>query len=67
MRILKMWRSIRNVFLGDGLRYELSDFLSMINGNSESEFKLTRSESVAFAEVMEKFLTESRKNENMGT
>ncbi len=54
-------------FLGDGLRYELSDFLSMINGNSESEFKLTRSESVAFAEVMEKFLMESRKNENMGT
>lgn len=53
-------------FLGDGLRYELSDFLSMINGNSESEFKLTRSESVAFAEVMEIFLMENRKNENMG-
>ncbi len=44
------------VFLGEGLRYEISDFLSMINGRSSSEFKLTRSESVALAEVMEKFL-----------
>ncbi|MCH5261311.1 MAG: Gfo/Idh/MocA family oxidoreductase [Lachnospiraceae bacterium] len=47
-------------FLGDGLRYEISDFLSMINGSSKSEFKLTRSESVAFADVMERFLRENR-------
>lgn len=47
-------------FLGDGLRYEISDFLSMINGSSKSEFKLTRSESVAFADVMEQFLKENR-------
>ena len=47
-------------FLGDGLRYEISDFLSMINGSSKSEFKLTRSESVAFADVMERFLKENR-------
>lgn len=33
-------------FLGDGLRYEISDFLSMMNGRNSSEFKLTRSESV---------------------
>ena len=45
-------------FLGDGLRYEVSDFLSMINGNSKSEFKLTRGESMAMAEVMERFLKE---------
>lgn len=43
-------------FLGDGLRYEISDFLSMINGANSSEFKLTRSESVALAEMMERFL-----------
>lgn len=43
-------------FLGDGLRYEISDFLSMINGRNSSEFKLTRSESVALADIMEKFL-----------
>lgn len=48
-------------FLGDGLRYEISDFLSMINGSDKSEFKLTRSESVAFADVMERFLKENRR------
>ena len=50
-------------FLGDGLRYEINDFLSMINGSNKSEFKLTRSESIVFAEVMEKFLTENRKEQ----
>ncbi|MCH5281312.1 MAG: Gfo/Idh/MocA family oxidoreductase [Lachnospiraceae bacterium] len=43
-------------FLGDGLRYELSDFLSMINGSAKSEFKLTRGESIKMAEIMEMFL-----------
>lgn len=47
-------------FLGDGLRYELSDFLSTINGSSRSDFKLTRKESVALAGVMEQFLEENR-------
>lgn len=46
-------------FLGEGLRYEVSDFLSMINGNSKSEFKLTRGESIIMAETMERFLGES--------
>ncbi len=46
-------------FLGDGLRYEVNDFLSRINGNSKSEFKLTRGESAAMAEVMECFLREN--------
>lgn len=43
-------------FLGDGLRYEISDFLSMINGSSSSEFKLTRGESTALAGIMEQFM-----------
>lgn len=43
-------------FLGDGLRYEISDFLSMINGSNGNGFKLTRGESVALAGVMEEFL-----------
>ena len=47
-------------FLGDGLRYEISDFLSMINGSDKCKFKLTRSESVSFADVIEKFLSEER-------
>ncbi len=53
-------------FLGDGLRYEISDFLSMINGRKSSEFKLTRSESVALADMMERFLKEeNRKAKNL--
>ena len=47
-------------FLGDGLRYEISDFLSMINGNKKSDFKLTHNESVVFAKIMEKYLKENR-------
>lgn len=45
-------------FLGDGLRYEISDFLSMINGTAACDFKLTRDESIAMADVMERFLKE---------
>lgn len=47
-------------FLGDGLRYELCDFLAMVNHNEKAGFKLTGKESVALAEIMEKFLTENR-------
>lgn len=47
-------------FLGEGLRYEISDFLSTINGSSKSEFKLTRGESIAVAEIMETFLKQNR-------
>ena len=47
-------------FLGDGLRYEISDFLSMINGNRNSDFKLTRKDSIAMAGIMEIFLKEHR-------
>lgn len=54
-------------FLGDGLRYEISDFLYQINGNTNSEFKLTRNESITIAEIMEKFLKGENRNENMGT
>jgi len=43
-------------FLEDGLRYEISDFLSKINGNGSSEFKLPRGESVALADIMERFM-----------
>ncbi len=43
-------------FLGDGLRYEISDLLSMINGDRKKDFKLTRGDSVTMAGIMEKFL-----------
>ena len=45
------------IFLGEGLRYEISDLIASVNGNDKNEFKLTIEESVAMAEVMEKFLT----------
>ena len=45
-------------FLGDGLRYEISDCLNRINGNEKSDFKLTRSESIAMAGIIERFLKE---------
>ena len=43
-------------YLGEGLRYELSDFVSTINGFHRGEYKLTRDESIAIADIMEKFL-----------
>lgn len=43
-------------FLGDGLRYEISDLLSLINGDRKKDFKLTRGDSVVMAEIMEAFL-----------
>ena len=55
------------IFLGDGLRYEISDFLSMIEGSSISDFKLTRGESATLAGIMEQFMrSENRDYENMG-
>lgn len=53
-------------FLGDGLRYEISDLLNQINGNSRSEFKLTRTETITMSEIMEKFLEGEKRDENMG-
>ena len=47
-----------DTFLGDGLRYELSDFVSRIYGNNLSEYKLTRTTTITMADVMEQFLAE---------
>ena len=44
-------------FLGDGLRYEISDFVSAMNGFEKSDYKLTAEESIAIAGIMEEFLT----------
>lgn len=57
-------------FLGDGLRYEICDMLSMINGDTRRDFKLTRKDSEAMAGIMEQFLSTrgmAVKHENMGT
>lgn len=47
------------IFLGDGLRYEISDFLSLLNQDRKNDFKLTRGESVAMAGIMERFMKEA--------
>lgn len=43
-------------FLGNGLRYEISDFVVMISGHTDRNFKFTPEESIAMAGVMESFL-----------
>lgn len=47
-----------DMFLSYGLRYEISDMLLMMDAETEEQkgsFKLTRNESIAMAEVFEKF------------
>ena len=52
-------------FLGDGLRYEIADFVSKINGIERISYCLTQEESVAMAGVVEKFM-EERKRQKEG-
>ena len=40
---------------GDGLRYEIQEFISMIVNHRKSSYKLRRSESITIAEIIEKF------------
>lgn len=47
-------------FQGDGLRYEINEFVSKINGYSKNGYKLTAEESIVMAEITEKFM-EKRK------
>ncbi|MBO5382231.1 MAG: Gfo/Idh/MocA family oxidoreductase [Bacteroides sp.] len=46
---------------GEGLRYEIQEFISMIVNNRRSCYKLRRSESIAIAKVLESF----RNKENL--
>lgn len=43
-------------FLGDGLRYEISEFIKRINGTSDMVYRLTADESIAMAKVVEEFM-----------
>lgn len=40
---------------GNGLRYEIQEFISMIANHRRSSYKLRRRESIAIAEIIEKF------------
>ena len=50
-----------DVFEGDGLRYEIADFLCRIRGQHDRDFKLTPQESVFMAGVYEDFLARGRR------
>ena len=51
-------------FQGDGLRYEISEFVLQINGKSKRGYKLTEKEAITMAEITERFLKEkSKKND----
>ncbi|MBR5912842.1 MAG: Gfo/Idh/MocA family oxidoreductase [Selenomonadaceae bacterium] len=47
-------------FLGDGLRYEISDLIAYLNGIDSTDFKFSYKESIVMASIMEKFLATSR-------
>ncbi len=44
----------------DGLRYEISEFVSKVNGTGGKDYKLTAEESIAMADVVEKFMIKRR-------
>jgi hypothetical protein len=48
---------------GEGLRYEIQEFMSMIVNHRKSSYKLRRRESIAIAEVIEKFNKKDNFNE----
>ncbi|MDD6070383.1 MAG: Gfo/Idh/MocA family oxidoreductase [Clostridiales bacterium] len=52
-------------FQGDGLRYEISEFVSKINGYGKNGYKLTAEESIAMAEITELFM-KKRNEEQTG-
>lgn len=43
-------------FWGDGLRYEINEFISKINGRGEKDYKLTAEESIAMSDIVERFM-----------
>lgn len=47
-------------FQGDGLRYEISAFVSKINKCEKNAYKLTKEESLAMAEITEQFMKKRR-------
>lgn len=48
-------------FQGDGLRYEISEFIFQINGYGKKGYKLTEEEAVAMAEITEKYMEFKKK------
>ncbi len=49
-------------YMGDGLRYEIADFVMKIEGRSHNAYKLTAEESIAMADLTEKYMQFKRKS-----
>lgn len=49
-------RYMADAFVGDGLRYEIGDFLYRVRGYEGRDYKLLPAESIKMAEIMEDFL-----------
>ena len=52
-------------FQGDGLRYEISEFVSKINKSGMRGYRLTAEESIAMADIVERFM--KKRKEKTGT
>ncbi len=52
-------------FQGDGLRYEMSEFVAQINKVDKNKYLLTRSEIVAMSEITELFIRERMKRKRV--
>ncbi len=48
-------------FIGDGLRYEISEFVNKINNSDNSSYRLTAEESIAMADIVELFMNKYHK------
>lgn len=49
------------VFQGDGFRYEISEFVSKINGIEKNGYKLTAEEAIVMAEITEAYMNQKHK------
>ena len=47
--------------IGDGFRYEISEFVSKINKTGGKDYKLTAEESIAMADIVERFMAKRRR------
>ncbi|MBO7364012.1 MAG: Gfo/Idh/MocA family oxidoreductase [Lachnospiraceae bacterium] len=49
-------KTVSNEYAGEGLRYEIGDFLYRIRGHKDRDYKLLPEESIKMAEILEDFL-----------
>ena len=52
-------------YMGDGLRYEIADFVLKIEGRSRNSFKLTAEESIAMADLTERYMAFKKEMDNV--